>query len=203
MFFILFFVLRRPLNEPQLTGQVVASVFPTRKPAILDPSFARAAHIFLSLSPLQDISRSIYLFWVPYWRRSTKKFFLIANSACRIQGADPQLTLTLLATGCHLALIHSLRALMFIRVCGNAAIPRRTLNLKVVEPCYTNSRTAFERRITHLALRTNAFICHSLTFELLFLFLIIFVFFVSYYSFFSKFCVSFLLSFHWIWIRRI
>lgn len=59
------------------------NVFPTRKPAISDPSFARAAHIFLSLSPLQDILRSKYTlyFFVLYRGRSTKKFFLIANSS--------------------------------------------------------------------------------------------------------------------------
>lgn len=55
------FFLRRPQDEPEGTGRVVVSVFPTRKPAISDPSFARAAHIFLSLSPLQDISRSIHV----------------------------------------------------------------------------------------------------------------------------------------------
>lgn len=50
----------RPQDEPGMTGRVVVSVFPTRKPAISDPSFARAAHIFLSLFPLQDILRSIH-----------------------------------------------------------------------------------------------------------------------------------------------
>jgi len=75
-------LLHRPQDEPGVIGRVVVSVFPTRKPAISDPSFARAAHIFLSLSPLQDILRSIHrLFFVPYRGRSTKKFFLIANSS--------------------------------------------------------------------------------------------------------------------------
>lgn len=52
--------LGRPQDEPEVTGRVVVSAFPTRKLAISVPSFARAAHIFLSLSPLQDISRSIH-----------------------------------------------------------------------------------------------------------------------------------------------
>jgi len=52
--------LYRPQDEPGVTGRVVVNVFPTRKPAISDPSFARAGHIFLSLFPLQDILRSIY-----------------------------------------------------------------------------------------------------------------------------------------------
>lgn len=70
-----------------MTGRVVVSVFPTRKPAISDPSFARAAHIFLSLFPLQDILRSIHrlFFCVPYRGRSTKKFFLIVNSSAVIE----------------------------------------------------------------------------------------------------------------------
>jgi len=79
--------LYRPQDEPGVTGRVVVNVFPTRKPAISDPSFARAGHIFLSLFPLQDILRSIYrlFFFLPYRGRSTKKFFLIANSSAVIE----------------------------------------------------------------------------------------------------------------------
>lgn len=58
--FIICFFLCRPQDEPEVTGRVVVNVFPTRKPAISDPSFVRAAHIFLSLFPLQDILRSKY-----------------------------------------------------------------------------------------------------------------------------------------------
>lgn len=72
-------------NEPARIGWLVASAFPTRRPAISGQCCARAAHISLSLSPLQDISRLLRgslsslllaLFLAPVLSTSSEKFCL-------------------------------------------------------------------------------------------------------------------------------
>ena len=48
-------------HEPARIGWLAASAFPTRRPAFSGLRCARAAHISLSLSPLQDILRAYYV----------------------------------------------------------------------------------------------------------------------------------------------